>query len=165
MNSILDSIIEKVRRTAKAGDYEAALTLANELVVQYSQEMGVWSVRAYVHELRGEYEAAVVDISKAIQINSMEPHFFFNRGRWHLVLGSFEEARCDFSKGIALCDHYNNDYYRETLLFMRAEALIRLGRRKDALVDLAHVRDNFVAWTTELRTKAALLAECAGPAR
>jgi len=72
------------------------------------------------------------------------------------ILGAID----DFTKGLELCDFHNNNYYRETLLFMRAEALARLGRTSEALADLAHVRDDFKIYTTRLRSKADIVADC-----
>jgi hypothetical protein len=43
----------------------------------------------------------------------------------------------------------------------RADALVRAGKRSDALADLRQVRDGFTLWTTELRSKDALMSECA----
>jgi tetratricopeptide (TPR) repeat protein len=37
---------------------------------------------------------------------------------------------------------------------------VTLGRKAEALADLEHVKDDHVAWTTKLRTKAAILADC-----
>jgi len=66
----------------------------------------------------------------------------------------------DFTMGLVLCDHYNNDYYREPLHFLRADGLLKLGKKRVALRDLEHVRADFSSWTYKLRTKAELLAEC-----
>jgi len=43
---------------------------------------------------------------------------------------------------------------------MRADVLVTLGRKAEALADLEHVGDDHVEWTTKLRTKAAILADC-----
>jgi hypothetical protein len=62
---------------------------------------------------------------------------------------------------LEVCERYKNDAYREELHFWRAEALLRLGKKQEALTDLAHVYDNdFASWTYKLRTKADLLADC-----
>ncbi len=66
----------------------------------------------------------------------------------------------DFADGIALCDQHGDDYYRESLYFVRAEAYLRVGDKQSARADLAHVRDDFALWTTELQTKESLLSGC-----
>jgi len=160
MNLDLEQGIYKVRDVASFGNTEEAVSIANALVQQYPGEIRVWMARAHVQALMGDDEAVVSDVSKAIKINPMEPDLFFNRGRFRLRTANISGAIDDFTKGLELCDSHNNDYYRETLLFMRAEALARLGRTSDALADLAHVRDDFRIYTTCLRNKADIVAEC-----
>jgi hypothetical protein len=66
----------------------------------------------------------------------------------------------DFSKALELCDFQENDYYREELHFWRAEAFLELGKQREALRDLAKVRDDFQSLTYILRTKQDLLHDC-----
>jgi tetratricopeptide (TPR) repeat protein len=160
MASHLDDLISKAEELAKHRDGEGAMSLANELVEQYPNDMKVWSLRAYLHERNNDYAEAIADLTRAIEINAAEPHFFYSRGRYNFALGSDQPAIDDFSKGLDLCDHYKSDYYREELHFWRAEALLRLGKKHEALSDLAHVSDDFRSWTYKLRTKAELLGEC-----
>jgi tetratricopeptide (TPR) repeat protein len=161
MTATLDELISKAKELAKVHDEEGAMSLATELVQQYPQEMRVWSLRAYLHGLQGNYTEAVADLTRAIEINPAEPHYFYSRGRYRFGLSDNPAAIEDFSKGLDLCDRYKSDYYREELHFWRAEALLRLGKKHEALSDLAHVSDDFRSWTDKLRTKAELLADCA----
>jgi tetratricopeptide (TPR) repeat protein len=129
-------------------------------VGRYPNEMEAWSLRAYLHARNHNYQEVVADVTRAIDVNALEPSLFFYRGRYDLVLGKEESAVTDFSRGLELCDRYNDDYYRESLHFFRAEAFVRLGRKREALADLAHVRNDYKMWIDKLRTKADLLAEC-----
>jgi tetratricopeptide (TPR) repeat protein len=160
VTSELDNLIAKAKKLARNRDEEAAMTLANELVAHYPNEMKVWLLRGYLHELGNDYTGAVADLTRAIEINAMEPHLFFTRGANRFALGDDQSAIDDFTEGLDLCDLHKNDYYRETLHFWRAEALLRLGKKHEALADLARVHDGFRFWTYKLRTKADLLDDC-----
>jgi tetratricopeptide (TPR) repeat protein len=162
MMPTLHDLISNAERLARAGDDEKATSLANDLVERFPEEMEVWALRAYLHAREGQHELAIIDISHAIERNSLEPALFHDRGRYELAAGQPERAADDFGKGLELCDYHKNDYYRESLYFHRAEAFLRLKRKREALADLGHVRDDYTAWINKLRTKSELLQEC-GP--
>jgi len=86
---------------------------------------------------------------------------FINRGADQFALGDNGSSINDFTRGLDLCELYTSNDYRETLLFWRAEALLKLGRKQEALADLAYVSEDFRFWTDKLRTKGDLLADCA----
>lgn len=159
MNRSLDSSIKKVEERARA-DGAGALADATKLIEQHPGEPSAWSVRAYVQARAGNIVSALSDVTRAIELSPSEPVLFFDRGRYHLRLKNFALAIEDFDRGIALCDRLEDDYYRESFHFLRADALLRVGNKTAALADLAHVRDDFSLWTTELRTKQGLLSEC-----
>jgi hypothetical protein len=77
-----------------------------------------------------------------------------------LKLAHYCKALDDFTQGLVLCDQLRSAYYRQALQFFRAEVFLKLGRKNEARADLAQLPDNFTLWTTKLRTKEALLAEC-----
>jgi tetratricopeptide (TPR) repeat protein len=160
MSSSLESLILKAKQFARSGDNQKALSLADELVGRYPNEMEAWSLRGHLHARNHNYQEALADVTRAIDANPFEPSLFFDRGRYELVVGKEESAVTDFSKGLELCDHHKDDYYRESLYFFRAEAFLRLGRKHEALEDLVRVRDDFKTWIDKVRTKADLLADC-----
>jgi tetratricopeptide (TPR) repeat protein len=162
MSPHLDDLIARTKALAKERRYDEAISLATDLVQRYPNEMKVWSSRAYLYGCKNDFELAVADLTRAIDINGMEPVLFFDRGSYQSRVGRFGAAVEDFGRGLALCDHYRDDYYRETLYFFRAEALIELGRKREALQDLSQVRDDFRFWTYKLRTKSELQAQCIG---
>jgi tetratricopeptide (TPR) repeat protein len=161
MSPDLDSLIAKADALAKEGRYEDAMSLATDMLESHPNEMKLLSLRAYLHACKHDLEQAIIDLTQAIRINPMEPVLFYDRGRYESKLGHFQSAVDDFGRGLELCDHYRNDYYRESLYFFRAEALVELGRKHEALQDLSHVRDDLRTWTYKLRTKSELLAQCA----
>ena len=160
MDTDLDGLISKAKSLKRSGDAEGAISLANELVQKYPDEMDSWSLRAYLHASGSNYELATADLTHAIAINSMEPVLFWDRGRYESKQGNYQSAVSDFSRGLELCDHYKDDFYREALHFFRAEALINIGKKSEALADLDHVRAGLKTWTYKLRTKAELVEEC-----
>ena len=173
MTPSVDNLIAKAKELARKDEDEGAMALANELAARYPNEMKVWSLRAYLYGRSGNYAEAVADFTRAIEINATESgeltldkgvltavDLHFNRGADSFALGDNQSAVDDFTKGLDLCDRYGSDDYRETLLFWRAEARLRLGKKQEAILDLAGVRDDFKFWTYKLRTKADLLADC-----
>ena len=155
-----DGFIGRAEALAKERRYEEALSLATDLVQQHPNEMKVWSMRAYLYACKGDFERAVGDLTQAIGINSTEPVLFYDRGRYQSRMELFKAAVDDFGAGLALCDQFRDDYYRKSLHFFRAEALIELGRKREALQDLSHVRDDLRTWTYKLRTKSELMTQC-----
>jgi tetratricopeptide (TPR) repeat protein len=149
MKSTLDRLISKAERLAEADDNDGAMFLATKLINEHPKEMKVWLLRSYLHGRSGDYDQAIADVTCAIRIDPEQPS-----------IGKDEDAVEDCTKGLRLCDQYGNDYYREALHFMRAESLLRLGKKPQALADLTHVRDDYTLWTDRLRTKADLVADC-----
>lgn len=172
MTQDIGNLIAKAERMAHKDDDEAAMSLANELATQYPNETRVWAFRAYLHRRVRNYSKAIADLTRAIDINAKESEsdlgkgvltsvdIFFNRGTDRFAFGDMQAAIDDFTKGLDLSDRFRSDDYRETLLFWRAEALLKLGKKQEALSDIANVRDDFSFWTYKLRTKSDLLADC-----
>jgi tetratricopeptide (TPR) repeat protein len=160
MTEMLDSLIKNIEGRVR-GDDPSAVESALRLAERYSDSPRVWCLLAYAHARQGSTEEAISDMTRAIQLSPDEPGMLFERGRYQLKRGRYRQAVDDFGQALILCERQENDYYRESLHFFRADALLKLDRRIEAQADLQHVRDDFALWTTELRTKQALLAECA----
>jgi Tfp pilus assembly protein PilF len=67
------------------------------------------------------------------------PNPYFQRATWALDRRDFAEAE----KYLRLCLRHDRGYFGETAHFWRAEALVRLGRKREAEKELAHVSDDF----------------------
>jgi tetratricopeptide (TPR) repeat protein len=158
MRSSVDEYISKARRLDDLGPAEEAMVLANELVGKYPDEMRAWALRAQLHTLARDYAKANSDLDSAIGINEADPYLYFLRGLNHLALGGWETAAEDFTRGLRLRDPACEKAFR----FARAEALIGLGRKREAMVDLATLPEGYKLWTNRLRTKAELVSECTG---
>lgn len=162
MTASLDSLILKAENLAKSGDAEGAISLAHELCGEYPNEIKVWSLCAYLYGRNGGHLEAINALTHAIGINDSEPKLFYDRGIEQLALRNNQAAVDDFTTALELCDKHADDYYRESLHFLRAEAFLGLNRKQHALADLKHVREDLSSWTFKLRTKAELVAECNG---
>ncbi|MGZ4828198.1 MAG: tetratricopeptide repeat protein [Candidatus Angelobacter sp.] len=157
----LDNLISRAKELVKDKDSEKAMSLANELVKRYSNEARVWALRGHMHALNSKYTEAASDLTQAININPTEIYYFYSRGRYRFAIHDNESAVDDFTNGLNLCDLHQKDDFREELHFWRAETLLRLGKKTEALSDLDHVpEDGYTSWTDRLRTKAQLVADC-----
>lgn len=152
--------LEQVTDMARAGNYVEAFLLVDMLVRRDAQNADTWAARAFVNAHQGNRAAAIVDWSKAIGLRE-EPHYFYMRGTNLFQLGEFREAIANFTRVIQLCDAYKSDYYRGPAYFFRADAHLRLMEFDEAESDCMHVRDDMQTWTDRVRTKAAILSECA----
>lgn len=160
MSQELDKMITKAHRLIKEKKRDEAMSVANQAVDEYRDAVEAWILRGYLCELSEDYESALDDLSRAIELNSREPHLYYTRGRLRFQLQNINAAVEDFSKALDLCSFYKNDYYRDELLFWRAEASVKLGNKETALRDLENLPDDFTSWTYALRTKRDLIADC-----
>ena len=160
MSSELENGISRAKGMARNQDDSGAMNLANELLSRYPDDIRVWMLRGYLHELNEEYEQAKADLTLAIRINSLEPHLYYSRGRFSYQLGEMQEAVQDFSKGLDLCDFHKNDYYRHELSFWRAATLLKLGDRRGALSDLRSLPEDLSSCTDSPQTKRDLVEAC-----
>jgi tetratricopeptide (TPR) repeat protein len=157
----LDERISRVKELIKNKDGEKAMSLASELVMQYSNEAQVWALRGHIHALNSEYTEAASDLTQAININPHEIYYFYSRGRYRFAIHDNRSAVDDFTNGLNLSDLHQKDDLREELHFWRAETLLRLGKKTEALSDLEHVpEDDYTSWTDRLRTKTQLEEDC-----
>jgi tetratricopeptide (TPR) repeat protein len=159
MKYTVENLATKAKELARLGDDEKAMSIADALIQEHPNDSRSWSLRAYLHARNSHYRNAIADVTQAIGASPAEPSLFFDRGRYEIALGQLESAIEDFSHGLKLCDDHKDDYYRETLHFFRADALIKVGKTFAAAEDLKHVRDDFRLWTDSLRTKEDLLDE------
>jgi tetratricopeptide (TPR) repeat protein len=156
----VEEVIEKARRLLAQGADLEAMVLVSGLVDKFPMDHRPLAFRAHVHRVCGEYDNSIQDLDKAISINATDPYLFHFRGQCLMRTGNLQMAIADFTRGLALCDELGDEWYRETLLFFRAEAYIRLGQKTAARNDLDGVRNDFTFWIDRLRNKSELLADC-----
>ncbi len=158
MKQQLEDAISKARELSRVGNKDAAISLANELLEQYPLEARVWFLRGSLYSLKKDYLAAIKDITEAICIHP-ESHFFFNRGCYYFSIRQYTSAIEDFKQALSM-DNYNDESYRQYLFFWRAETLIKLNKKQEALLDIACIGEDFKTWTFALRSKSDLIADC-----
>ena len=158
MKQRLEDIINEARELVRAGNEDAAIVLANELIEQYPLEAKSWSLRGNLYARKKEYSGAIKDITKAISIHP-ESIFFYARGRYHFSSGEYALAVEDFRQGLS-GENYDDESYRVELFFWRAEALIKLNKKQEALTDIARIGEDFKTWTFALRKKSDLIDDC-----
>jgi tetratricopeptide (TPR) repeat protein len=162
MSELLDSLLADIDKRVRAKD-PTAVERAARLAETHPDEPKVWFSLAYARARNDDMDGAVTAMNRLVDIAPREPAVFFDRGRYEQRRGNLEAALADFTQGIALCEQLHAEYYLESLYFFRADVLVALGRKAEALADLEHVKDDCVLWTTELRSKFALLTECGQP--
>ena len=162
MSELLNSLIDDIRKRARAKD-PTAVERAAQLAEQYPDEPRVWRLLAFAYEMKDDMDGAVAAMTRMKEVSPPEPSIFFFLGHDEHNRGNLEAALADFTEGIALSEQLQDERYLSALYFMRADVLVALGRKAEALADLEHVEDDHVAWTTELRSKFALLTECGQP--
>lgn len=163
MSNDLESLIRRIGVRIREDD-PTVIEDAVKLAEQYPDEPRVWRTlaNAYIHE--DNYVAAIEAITQVIKLEPRKSVAFSDRGWYLLSQGDYERAIADFSDALVLAEQMGQESYYEGLYFMRAEAFVQVGKKSEALADLAYVREDYRFWTTELRTKADLLALCADAA-
>jgi tetratricopeptide (TPR) repeat protein len=162
MSEMLDSLVKDIKKRLRAKD-PTAVERAVQLAEQYPDEPEVWRVLAFAYELNDDMDRAVAAMTRMKEVSPPDPSIFFFRGHDEHNRGNLEAALADFTEGIALSEQLQDERYLSALYFMRADVLVTLGRKAEALADLEHVEDDHVAWTTKLQSKFALLTECGQP--
>lgn len=99
---------------------------------------------------RGRLKEAIRIWSIMVRQFPGQPNPYFERAHWALRRRDFEEVQ----KYLRLCLIRDRGYFRETAHFWRAEALLQLGRRKEALAELKDVRDDYEEhWFLDYRSR------------
>lgn len=162
MKELLDSLIKDIRKRIRAQD-PTAVERAAQLAEQYPDEPEVWFELARARARNDDMEGAVAAMTRMKEVSPPNPSIFFFRGGYEHRRGDLEAALADFTDGIALAKQLQKEFYLSSLYFSRADVLVTLGRKAEALADLEHVEDDHVGGTTKLRNKFALLTECGQP--
>jgi tetratricopeptide (TPR) repeat protein len=161
----LGAEIKEIKALAKVRQYATALRRLTELLETHPNEASVYQCSAFVNSLSGNDEAAIRDISAAIALNTAETGYHFMRGTLHFRAACYEKAVADFSEVVKLCDHWKDEYYRQSAHFFRADAHLRLKEFEAAINDCSYVEDGFKMWTDSLRTKEQILFESRADSR
>lgn len=155
-----DRLLRKAERLCDSGNESAAFDALNSALAESPLNVRLIAFRAHLYSRNGNYSQALQDLDSAVRVDSRDPYLFLFRGRCLRRLGKFRSAVTDFSRGLELCNEQEDQWYRETLLFLRAEANLRQGRTDDARQDLREIPDDFEFWIDRLISKNDLVREC-----
>lgn len=146
---------------AKKGDYESALALCDWLAEEPSTRVAGLRQRSAVREHQCEIEQAIVDLEAVVATGVDEPADMHTLGMLYLQVERDREAEQVFAKGIEICVAESATYYLNSCKLLRAEALLRVGRREIALTVLDELPAGYSAYVygRGLRTKEAMLEE------
>lgn len=159
-NEELEAQLVRIRARIRAKN-PLALDEAKKLTEQYPNESETWRVLAQAYEIDENYPAAIHALTVGLQCNPERVLLRIERGQNNVIVMDLGEAVADFSEALLLCDKQNAHWYKRDVHFQRAEALIQLGKKAEALADLACIPEDYEFITTEWRTKTELLALCA----
>jgi len=154
------------------GQTEEAMALANALVEEFPMESEVWKLRADLYDEGGFTSEAISDLDCALDLSPQERMYLFRRAFDHLQLGHWGEVVADCTRGLEVTaargcaglaedEALKNEYYSDSFLSLRAEALLSLGRKAEAKADLILLNAwEGGMWTNQLRTKGEMLKLC-----
>lgn len=152
--------IGQITLLRKEQKYDQAWLLAKALCAAYPDVHDVWRCAAYLASHEGNYQRAVEYTSKCIELMPLEPAFYHKRAQDSLYLKDFEQALQDAGKTLELGAHWNSDYYKDTALFMKAEALLHIGRPEEAAAICREIPADTGFWLGDgLRTAGDILRE------
>ena len=157
--------IEKLQRQAydlaKKGDYKSALALCDWLVEDASTRVAGLRERSAVREHQGEMERAIEDLEAVISAGVDEPADMHALGMLYLQGERDYEADQVLARGIEICARENAHYYLNSCRLLRAEALLRVGRKDIALAELRALPPEYSAYVygSGLRTREAMMEE------
>ena len=162
MSELLESQIKAIEKLVRAKD-PTAVERAARLAETYPDMPRVWRKLAFVHSMYGDMDGAIAAMNRMKEVSPPDPSIFYLRGGYEYERGNLEAALADLTEGIALSKQLQNEFCLSSLYFWRADVLVALGRKAEALADLEHVEDDHSEWTTKLQSKFALLIECGQP--
>ncbi len=131
---------------AKKGDYESANALCNWLIENPPTHVAGLRQRAAVREHQGEVEQAIEDLEAVIAASPDEPADMHALGLLYLQLERDHEADQVLAKGIEICLNEKATYYLNSCRLLRAEALLRLGKKAVALTELAELPTGYAVY-------------------
>ncbi|MDX2107722.1 MAG: tetratricopeptide repeat protein [Candidatus Melainabacteria bacterium] len=99
---------------AAEGDFEKALSDANQTISLAGKEAANYILRAKVYSAQGNSEAAFSDINKAIEMDS-SPQNYCERGRIFYNNGQYDKAIQDYDKALSILPNDANTLFNRGL--------------------------------------------------
>ena len=129
-------IVEELLNACKLNE---ALQLCDRQVREYPNEYHAYELRSSIHRRMRDYPRAIEDLNRVIELEpkSAAPHF--RKARYLMSINHYNEAVPELSKALELDD----GYFGDTILFYRAEALLRCSDYFGALRDCKAMKENY----------------------
>lgn len=131
---------------AKKGEYESAIALCDWLIDSPSTKVAGLRQRSAVFEHKGDLAHATEDLELVISAEVDEPADMHALGLLYLQLGRDREAEQVLARGVRICLAEDATYYLDSCRLLRAEALLRIGKKDLALVELALLPSGYTAY-------------------
>lgn len=157
----LEGILRRAYSLAKKEDYGSAVALCNWLIEEPSTRIAGLRKRAAVYELNNDINSAIEDLETVVSSGVDEPADMYSLGLLYLQISRDGDAEVLLSKAIKVSMHEEFEYYLSSCRLLRAEALLRIKRPKDALDELAQLPEGFSVYVygRGLRVKETMTAE------
>jgi tetratricopeptide (TPR) repeat protein len=97
-----ESLLNRARDAASAGDLESALALFEDLTNRYPQFAEGWNQRAILHYLRGDVQGSLDDIARALELEPRHFGALAGRGQCYLRLDRPQESLAAFEASLAI---------------------------------------------------------------
>jgi tetratricopeptide (TPR) repeat protein len=157
----LENLLRQAYSFAKKGDYISAFAICNWLIEDPFTILAGKRKRAAVYEHQGDIEKAVEDLESVISSVADEAADMYSLGLLYLQVDRLQDAVAILAKGIQICLDEKFEYYLNSCRILRAEALLRLRRADQALLDLGQLPPGYSVYVYGygIRTKEAMIAE------
>lgn len=119
------------------GEFDAALTVCNEMVQAWPDDPACYALRAGISTRRGQPQAAIDDYEAASRLQPDRPGIHLDRGRLRMWLGQTSGAIDDFSREMKIPARTS----RLAGLLNRGQARYVAGNVEGALADLSAAAD------------------------
>ena len=139
MDHALEKELEYIEGLSKRGLHEDAFGLCQKLLDAYPNFYKIYEVRSSIFRRIGDFERAIEDIDQVLRLAPSTAAPYFRKGRYLMLLERYRDAAVEFTNAIK----FDNGYFGDTLLFYRAEALLRVGSYEKCLKDCRGMRSNY----------------------
>lgn len=139
------SPLQKIRHLVKQGEHEAALSMCNEALA--GNELDHEIIREKVSILgKLERTQEATNELELLVAHSEEPADYFDLARNYIRQEDYAAAVTALDKLLAISEREDFDYYTSSARFLRAFALIEMGRKGEAEKDIQVLDSDMRFW-------------------
>lgn len=137
--------LANARDLIKKDDFESALSICDQLLADDLQDHEAIRVKATVLEKLNRSDEAIASLSMLAR-DSGEPADYFNLALARLKRNEFSDGVDALESLLAISEKERFDYYVSSAKFLRAFALIRIGRKSEARADIEALESDMRLW-------------------